>query len=123
MTTLSTNWKGNLYLRFPITHNRLTKEVGKCFEDVIKPIFDNLCMNDNPRLPIFKEALPEYGIEKGCFLLKANKKDWTNMRNLWKEKNFNDVYETLKRKSKPGSVITIVINKNPRESSVLSNIK
>ena len=59
----------------------------------------------------------------GDFLIKAKKKDFTNMRNLGKERTFIDVFDRLKQKSKPGKIITIVVNKNASERSPLKNLK
>ena len=85
MATFHSDWKGDRYLKFPITRN----DNGKCFEELIKPIFDKLAMskNESPNLPQFVASIPEYGIEKGTFLLKANKKNWITMSHLKKEKS------------------------------------
>ena len=43
--------------------------------------------------------------------------------NIRKERTFMDIYDRLKQKSKPGKVITIVVNKNANERSPLKNLK
>ena len=120
MTSLCTDWKGDRYLRIPIT-----SKVDKCFEELIRPIFENVAMtrNESPNLPYFTAPIPQYGIEKGTYLLMVNKKNWMTMAHLGKDRNFTDVFNSLKRKSKPGKVIKIVLHKNAKERSGLSNIK
>ena len=95
MTTLSDDWKGDRLLRFPIT-----SKFDKSF-DALWPIFENLSITSKggTKLPKFISSIPDFGIEKGIFLLKAGKKDFTTMRNSGKEWNFNLVFDRLKQKA------------------------